>query len=152
MARSIKNIKITSKASLIVCIMSFVLLMAACSGGTAGSSTVKTYTWDDAEFTVKEITDDENVVGDQANTVAGKCVAVVIDFGEDTMSQNSFEAKVANGQFLLAGEKPSNYDYHMSNMTFGGTGFETQITGETKIYFDMDKDYEINGDDLIIKE
>ena len=43
-------------------------------------------------------------------------------------------------------------NYHMANMTFDGTGFEPQITGETTIYFDMDKDYEIKEEDLLIKE
>lgn len=144
----IKSGKIVVMSFALACI----LLITACSGGGAGSSAVKTYTWDNVEFTVKEITDDESVIGEQADKVSGKCVAVIIDFGENTLSQNTFEKNVVNGQFLLAGKKPLTYDYHMANMTFGGNGFETQITGETKIYFDMDKDYEINNEDLVIKE
>lgn len=52
---------------------------------------VKTYTWDNVKFTVKEITDDESVIGDQTEDINGKCVAVIIDFGENknTISQDS---------------------------------------------------------------
>lgn len=137
---------------LMLFIMVYALVITACSAGSAGSPAVKKYTWDDAEFTVKEITDDESVIGDKADQMSGKCVAVTIDFGEDTISQSSFEGNVAKGMFLLAGNKPATYNYHMANMTFDGADFEPQITGETTIFFDMDKDYEIKEEDLLIKE
>jgi len=139
-----------------ILIMVFALFITACAsggpGGNAGSPAAKSYTWDDAKFKVKQITDDESVVGKQAESMSGKCVAVVIDFGDNTISQSVFEKRVANGQFVLSGKKPSTYDYHMSNMTFTAGGFETQITGETTLYFEMDADYEIKEEDLVITE
>ena len=82
----------------------------------------------------------------------GKGVAVKLDFGEGVIPQGTFERNVSAGKLLLAGNKPKNYDYHMSNMVLTGNGFEAQLTGETTVYFDMDKDYQINEEDLVIKE
>ncbi|MBR5047263.1 MAG: hypothetical protein IKX76_03405 [Eubacterium sp.] len=149
------KMKKSSKVIITVFIMACMLLMTACSGGSAGKAdapTVKKYTWDEAEFTVKQVTDDESVVGSQADKVSGKCVAVVIDFGENTIAQDVFEGNVASGKFLLAGKKPTTYNYHMANMTLQAGGFVTQITGETVIFFDMDKDYVVNEEDLVITE
>ncbi len=134
---------------LMLLIVAAALFLTACAGGSSGP---QKYKWDDAEFTVKNITDDESAVGKEAGNMSGKCVAVIIDFGDGTISQSKFEKRVANGQFLLSGKKPSTYDYHMANMTFSAGGFETQITGETTIYFDMDPDYEIKDEDLVITE
>ena len=130
--------------------LALIILMTACgAGGTEGP---KSYKWGDTEFTVKEITDDEAVIGERKNSMEGKGIAVKLDFGEGVIPQGTFERNVSDGKLLLAGKKPKNYDYHMSNMVLTGNGFEAQLTGETTVYFDMDKDYKINEEDLVIKE
>ena len=142
-----KPIRITAALLLAAALMA---LMAACSSGDTKKE--KTYKWGETEFKVTDITDDESVIGDQKNTMEGKGVAVKIDFGEGTISQSQFEQNVARGMLMLAGKKPKNYNYHMANMTLGANGFVAQITGETVIFFDMDKDYKINPEDLVIKD
>lgn len=131
--------------------LALIILMTACGAG-AGKEGPKSYKWGETEFTVKEITDDEAVIGDKKNSVEGKCVAVKLDLGEGVIPQGTFEKNVRDGKFLLAGKQPKNYDYHMSNMVLTGNGFEAQLTGEMTVYFDMDKDYQINEEDLVIKE
>lgn len=136
----------------IVCMLlaaALIFTLIACSGG---SSAEKQYKWGEASFKVKEVTDDEAVVGDGAKGMSGKCVAVVLDFGDDTLSQSVFEANVAKGMLTLAGQKPKNYTYHMSNMVMESGGFVAQLTGEMKVFFDMDSGYEVNESDLEIKE
>ncbi len=136
----------------IVCMLltaALVFALIACSGG---SSAEKQYKWGEASFEVKEVTDDEAVVGDGAKGMSGKCVAVVLDLGDDTLSQSVFEANVAKGMLTLAGQKPENYTYHMSNMVMESGGFVAQLTGEMKVFFDMDSGYEVNESDLEIKE
>ncbi len=137
-----KKIKILAT---IILAAAFVLCFTACGG-----SGEKKYKWGDAEFIVKSVTDDKSVTGD--HSASGKCVAVVIDFGDKQMGQKTFEGNVNKGMLQLAGQKPVDYKYHMANMTFGGTGFETMITGETVLYFDMDASYTVNADDLVITE
>ena len=136
-----------------VCVLlasALVFVLAACSGGS--SSADKEYKWGEASFKVKEVTDDETVVGDGGKEMSGKCVAVVLDFGDDTLSQTVFETNVAKGMLTLAGQKPKNYNYHMSNMVMESGGFVAQLTGEMKVFFDMDSGYEVNKSDLEIKE
>lgn len=137
-----------------VCMMlaaALVFVLAACSGGSS-SSADKEYKWGEASFKVKDVTDDAAVVGDGGSGMSGKCVAVVLDFGDDTISQTVFESNVSKGMLTLAGQKPKNYTYHMSNMVMESSGFVAQLTGEMKLFFDMDSGYEVNKSDLEIKE
>lgn len=144
--------RITRMISFLMMAVLVLGVFTACSGSGGGEAQKKTYTWNDTKFEVKDITDDESVIGDNGKDFTGKCVAVTLDFGEAEISQTVFEQNVNNGKLLLKGQKPKNYSYHMSNMVLEGSGFVTQITGETTVFFDMDKDYEINRDDLEISE
>ena len=143
--------KMLRHAVFVLLSLALLVLMTACGTG-GGPAAPKTYKWGDTEFTVKEITDDEAVIGDNKNSMEGKGVAVILDFGEGVISQGTFEKNVSADKLLLSGKKPKNYNYHMSNMVMGANGFEAQITGETIVFFDMDKDYQINEADLVIKE
>lgn len=128
-------------------------LIAACSGsGGPAAEKKKSVTWDDTSIEVKDITDDESVIGENKNGISGKCVAVILDLGEAEMAQSTFENNVNSGKLLLKGQKPKNYNYHMGNMAFGANGFEAKITGEVMVFFDMDPDYEVSINDLEIKE
>ena len=123
------------------------LSLAACAGG--GAEKAKTYTWDGTSFTVKSITEEGST-----DDGTGKKVCVTIDFGENQMSASAFDKNLASGKLTLNGVEPeSTYEYHMGPMVFDATnGFEQNLTGEAYIYFDMDKDYEINENDLVITE
>ena len=91
------------------------------------------------------------VEGDEGST-EGKKIAVTIDLGKDQLAQSVLKKNVSAGKLLLAGKKPSNYDFHIGSQVFGASGLEVKITGETVLYFDMDADYEINEADLVIEE
>ena len=142
------------KKTYILAVAAVLLLIALMAAGcsSVGSGAGKTYKWGNASFRVKEITDDESATKDNSEGITGKCVVVKIDFGDDTISQTTFEENVQARKFLLDGRKPVNYNYHMDNMVFESSGLVAQMTGEAELIFDMDKDYEINEDDLEIQE
>ena len=129
----------------------FLLAITACGAGENKALEEKTYKWDDVEFSVKTIKDSTST-GSQDGSGSGKKVSVIIDFGDKDVPQQSFESNVLKGKITLAGKQPVNYNYHMGNMIFAGTGFEQMITGEAEMFFDMDIDYEINESDLVITE
>ena len=138
---------------LVILAVSLLLALASCGGtgdqaaGTSGGK-AKSYTWGGASFTVKGI---RVVEGDEGST-EGKKIAVTIDLGKDQLAQSVLKKNVSAGKLLLAGKKPSNYDFHIGSQVFGASGLEVKITGETVLYFDMDADYEINEADLVIEE
>ena len=144
-----------------VLVLSLLLALTACGGGTGSQPAAKTenqpaaktessgaaYTWGGAGFKVKGIAEAE-----KTEDTAGKRIAVTIDFGKNQLSQTVFKKYVSGGKFQLAGKKPVNYDYHVGSMVLEASGMVTKITGETVLYFDMDADYEINEADLVIQE
>ena len=137
---------------IIALVLSLLLLaITACGAGENKVTEEKTYKWDDVEFSVKTIKD-STATGTQDGSGSGKKVSVIIDFGDKDVPQQSFESNVLKGEFTLAGRQPVNYNYHMGNMIFAGTGFEQMITGEAEVFFDMAPDYEINESDLVITE
>lgn len=157
--------KLFKRIILSALVLSLLLTLAACSGGTDSKpataaenkpaaaaenkteSKGKSFTWGGASFKLKGIAEAE-----KAEDASGKRIAVTIDFGKNQLSQNTFKSNVSAGKFLLAGKKPVNYDYHVGSMTLEAAGMVTKITGETVLYFDMDADYEINEADLVITE
>ena len=146
--RSIKSIKSKNKIISIMVILVFVMLFSACGMADGDAGKANTYTWDGTDFSVKSITE---VSSNEASE--GKRICVTIDFGENQMSQKIFENNVVNGKFTLKGEKPEgDYQYHMGPSVFGANGFDQKITGEAAIFFSMDKDYEIDENDLVITE
>ncbi len=145
--------KTMKKILLVILAVSLLTVLSSCGGtgdradGTSGSK-AKSYTWGGASFTVKGI----KAVEDDPGSAEGKKVAVTIDLGKDQLAQSVLKKNISAGKLLLAGKKPSNYDYHIGSQVFGASGFEVKITGETVLYFDMDADYEINEADLVIGE
>ena len=136
------------KRIMVFILSALLLAVTACGEGGSKAPKEKKYKWDDAEFTVKSIQYSTESTESQDDTGSGKRVSVIIDFGDNQISQKEFERNVINGKFTFAGKKPTDYNYHIGGMMFEGTGFVQKITGETEVFFDLDSDYELNESDL----